>query len=118
MSISAVGSAVTTSRTWPLSSWRSRPLMSGVRLAQEASSPWSTRSDCVGWPTLLTSRLEGAHVEAAGAVRRGRGAERRAGEDVDPRSGVEPDEAGPLDQLGRLCFQQSTGNSTGPEVYV
>jgi hypothetical protein len=60
----------------------------------------------------------GAEVDAQGAEVVGTGLLRRTTEDIRPPGDLEPHKTGGHDRRLKLCFQQSTGNSTGPQVYV
>jgi len=59
----------------------------------------------------------GAEIDPQRTKVRGAGGMRRAAEDVSPPGDFEIDKTGGHDRVLELCFQQSAGNSTCPQVY-
>ena len=67
-------------------------------------------------PDAGLQRLGGVEVDADRTERRRARLLRRSREDIGAPRDLEPGEPNRVDQPGQLCFQQSTGDSTGPEV--
>jgi hypothetical protein len=65
-----------------------------------------------------TSRSGGEQIHTADSVPAGGAFLGRSGETVESRDDVRSLEAGRRERRHELCFQQSAGNSTGPEIDV
>jgi len=64
------------------------------------------------------SQLAGAKIDAHSFESLGAGLLRRAAKDICTPGDFEPNETRSLDKSLQLCFQQSAGNSAGPEIYL
>ena len=71
----------------------------------------SSRGLVVGW-------FERAKVDTNGSELRGARLLRRTSEHIGPPGDFETGEPGGGDNRLELCFQQSTGNSTSPELDI
>ena len=69
-----------------------------------------------GEPVL--SRARGRQVDSDDTVPLRRTFLRCTGEAIEPVEHAYPGETGGLEDADELCFQQSTGDSTGPEIDV
>jgi hypothetical protein len=69
-------------------------------------------------PLRLGARLAGAEVNAHGAKVGSAASLRRAAKDIFTPGNLEVNKTSSQNRCLKLCFQQSTGNSTGPEVNV
>ena len=66
----------------------------------------------------LVSRARCRQIHSDDTVSLGCTVLRCAGEAIEPVENVHPGETGGLEDADELCFQQSTGDSTGPEVDI
>jgi hypothetical protein len=66
----------------------------------------------------VLSRARCRQIHSDDTVPFGRALLRCSGKGIEPVEDADPDETGGLEDTDELCFQQSTGDSTGPEVDI
>jgi len=83
-------------------------------VSQNASSASGLSSEIVE----ATPRAGGEQIHAADSVPPGGAFLGRSGETIESRDDVRSLETSRRERRNELCFQQSAGNSTGPEIDV